>query len=397
MNILFYCRKSRYGHRAIGGAEVSLQLIAEKLAGGEANVYFGTEDVPDVASFGKKRINGVEVYSLQPMRLWDKAATLMRGRVPSKDSWRRRFLAHIVKTERIDLVYAYDTIRDVPNLLKARAQYGLDVKIVKRMAGLFWLACIENGRARREQIEWAINSVDAVNYLTPAFKELVLQKARQHHVTIAPKREFIHDIGTNLDLFRYRWMPRQDRGFRIVSVSRFSGYQKRQDILIDCLSKLLHTDVTVEFLGVGDTMNSCRTRCQEAGLSDRVTFHGFCDQERLPHILEQADLFVLATNYEGLPKSLLEAMAIGTPCLVSDVVPLNRYIEDGVTGYRAGNTPEKWAAKIDFIIRERYRSGEISRQARKFIEHYHDADENVIGYHEQFEALITEEAKRSNG
>lgn len=73
--------------------------------------------------------------------------------------------------------------------------------------------------------------MDAVNYLTPSFRELVLQTARLREIKIAPKWEFIQDIGTNLDLFRYRWQPRQDRTFRIVSVSRFPVYQKRQDIL----------------------------------------------------------------------------------------------------------------------------------------------------------------------
>jgi glycosyltransferase involved in cell wall biosynthesis len=397
MNILIYCRKSRYANKPVGGAEVSLQLIAEKLARLEDNVCFGTEDVPGVASFKKNRINGVEVYSLLPMRWWNKAMMLLQGRKPSKELWRRQFLAHIVKAEKIDLIYAYDTIKDVLDVLKAREQYRLDVKIVKRMAGLFWIRCIENGSVKREQIEWVINSVDAVNYLTPAFKELVLQTARQHQVTICPKREFVQDIGINLDLFRYRWMPSQDRTFRIVSVSRFAVYQKRQDILIDCLRSLRHKDVSVEFLGVGGTLEACRTRCNDAGVGDRVTFHGFCDQQRLGEILEQADLFALATDYEGLPKSLLEAMAIGIPCLVSDVLPLNHYVEDGVTGYRAGNTPEEWAAKIDFIIRERPQSVEISRQAREFVERHHSADEGIIGYREQFEMLITGASRRFRG
>jgi glycosyltransferase involved in cell wall biosynthesis len=389
MNILFYCRKSQYGNKPVGGAEVSLQLIAEKLAQLGDKVSFGTEDVPNITSFNKKRINGVEVYSLQRMRWWNKVIMLMGGHKPSWELWRRKFLAHIVKTEKISLIYIYDTIKDAPDVLMAREHYCLNVKIVKRMAGLRWIRYLENGRSKTEQIEWVLNSVDAINYLTPAFRELVLQTAQQHQVTFVPKREFVQDIGTNLDIFQYRWMPKQDRIFRIVSVSRFSACQKRQDILIDCLRKLRHTDVTVDFLGDGETLEACRARCDDAGISNWVTFHGFCDQQQVRKMLEQSDLFVLATDYEGLPKSLLEAMAIGTPCLVSDVVPLNHYVQEGVTGYRARNTPEEWAAKLDFIIRDRARSVSISRQAREFVERHHSADKGVLQYREQFERLIS--------
>jgi glycosyltransferase involved in cell wall biosynthesis len=177
--------------------------------------------------------------------------------------------------------------------------------------------------------------------------------------------------------------------FRIVTVSRFAPYQKRQDVLIDALRQLQHTKVIVDFFGVGSTMESCRKRCQNAGIAERVTFHGFCDRKELAGVLAEADLFALPSDYEGLPKSMLEAMAVGTPCLVSDVRPLSNYVQDGITGYRAGNTPEEWASSISQIMRHRARSVEISIEARRFVERQHDADQAVVGYREHFATLTT--------
>ena len=105
-------------------------------------------------------------------------------------------------------------------------------------------------------------------------------------------------------------------------------------------------------------------------------------------MLSESDLFVLPTDYEGLPKSLLEAMAVGVPCLVSDVTPLSNYVQDGVNGYLAENTPEKWANKIDDIYQKQDQFPDVSLRGREFVIQNYNADENAVKYQEEFKKML---------
>ena len=55
---------------------------------------------------------------------------------------------------------------------------------------------------------------------------------------------------------------------------------------------------------------------KDVGIDERVTFHGRTD--RIEHVLENAALFVLCSDYEGMPNALMEAMAVGVPVIATD-------------------------------------------------------------------------------
>ncbi|QNK40837.1 glycosyltransferase [Caproicibacter fermentans] len=72
----------------------------------------------------------------------------------------------------------------------------------------------------------------------------------------------------------------------------------------------------------------------ENGLTESVRFVGFQSGEALQKLLEQCKCVVLPSEwYENCPYSILEAMAKGRPCIVSNLGGLPELVEDGVTGY----------------------------------------------------------------
>ncbi len=192
------------------------------------------------------------------------------------------------------------------------------------------------------------------------------------------------DIGVDLDKFNCCWKPYNNGSFKIVCVSRFAKIAKRQDLLIEAVGISKNNNISVEFIGTGEMLDAYRKRVKQLGIENRVTFHGFVSQEELRRILVNANLFVLPTDYEGVPKAMLEAMSIGVPCLVSDVSPINSYIVDGVTGYLASNTSDKWAEKIEMIYDNRDELLNISTQAREFVLQNYDANKNILKYKEEF-------------
>ena len=56
-----------------------------------------------------------------------------------------------------------------------------------------------------------------------------------------------------------------------------------------------------------------------ASVLDQITFTGRVNRRQLSDILENSDIFVFPTAAEGLPRVIIEAMAKGLPCVISDV------------------------------------------------------------------------------
>ena len=110
---------------------------------------------------------------------------------------------------------------------------------------------------------------------------------------------------------------------RIVFVGTFTQLYKGQDVLIDAVADCVNghgLDVVLTMVGDGRYRASLEERAARLGLGERVTFTG-----QLPagtavrEQLDRADLFVLPSRTEGLPKVIIEAMARGLPCIGTNV------------------------------------------------------------------------------
>ena len=111
---------------------------------------------------------------------------------------------------------------------------------------------------------------------------------------------------------------------RIVMVATFAQPYKGHDTLIRAISLALGKcpglDLHVEFIGDGRLQLAVKQQVAQFGLQDRATFHGFIgDDVRLLELLDTADLMVLPSRTEGLPRSIIEGLARGLPCVGTDV------------------------------------------------------------------------------
>ncbi len=112
-----------------------------------------------------------------------------------------------------------------------------------------------------------------------------------------------------------------DNNVSIVNVARMEVVQKRQDLILKSFKRVLERipDVKLHFCGDGLDLDKMRFLSKKLGIENSVVFHGLVKDvysELLKHTI-----FVLASDYEGMPNALLEAMSIGMPVISTDCKP----------------------------------------------------------------------------
>lgn len=117
----------------------------------------------------------------------------------------------------------------------------------------------------------------------------------------------------------------------IVSVGRLEK-QKDHETLIKAMLKVIseYPNVILKIYGEGSLREKLQELINEFGLEQNIYLEGL--SKNIEKCLEQADLFVFPSLYEGFPNALLEAMATGLPCIASNVSGNNDIIEANING-----------------------------------------------------------------
>src|SRR4051794_15156164 len=117
----------------------------------------------------------------------------------------------------------------------------------------------------------------------------------------------------------------------VVNVARLTP-QKAQRHLVEAAARVVEGRPDVRFAVVGDgpLRGEVEALAAERGLGDRFIVTGI--RTDIPQVLAASDLFVLSSDWEGMPLSLLEAMAAGCPVVTTHVGGVAEVLKDGVTG-----------------------------------------------------------------
>lgn len=126
-----------------------------------------------------------------------------------------------------------------------------------------------------------------------------------------------------------------ERKKTVVSVGRFDNHQKRYDVMLMAFSIFHkeHPDYTLRLFGSGPYEETMKKTCEKLSISSCVSFNGVT-RKAMMDIMEDG-MFVITSDYEGIPNSLLEAMAVGLPVISTDCTPggaklLIRNMENGI-------------------------------------------------------------------
>lgn len=129
-------------------------------------------------------------------------------------------------------------------------------------------------------------------------------------------------------------------------VGRFNP-QKNHPFLLDIFTSLLkkEPDAVLLLVGGGEGMPKIQAKAQELGIAERVRFLGV--RSDVADLMQAMDVFVFPSLYEGLPVTMVEAQASGLPCIISDKVPPECILTEGLVNIvPLSASPEAWAEKI---------------------------------------------------
>ena len=137
--------------------------------------------------------------------------------------------------------------------------------------------------------------------------------------------------GLNLSQYVFRH-PRNE--VKSLFCSGRLAPEKGQMILIKALKLLLKGGRRLELrlAGNGPSKQKLQALVNELELNDQVHFLGFLREEEVINELHNSDLFVLASFVEGVPVSVMEAMALGVPVIATNVGGTSELVESGNTG-----------------------------------------------------------------
>ena len=200
----------------------------------------------------------------------------------------------------------------------------------------------------------------------------------------------IHSIPNLLELPTEEWSQQQTPETEeklIVSVGRLAP-EKGHRYLIEALNLLKQQNVgwRCTLLGEGELEAELSTRVAEYGLSEQITFPGFC--EDVFSVLLTADVFVLPSLHESSPNALIEAMGIGMPCIASDVGGIADLLEDGVNGVRVPpKDPTALAAALHRVLTAPDFAMELGRNARTTIQQKFNSAESMQKLEDVYRSL----------
>ena len=236
-------------------------------------------------------------------------------RKPRYDRALRRAV-HLLRSERPDAVYALNYHGYVLSFPVARAVHPAAVRIAgRRSTPAFDIAGVPGARRARRLAD---RMSDAVIVNSPSLRDewLAENPRLDGRLTVVPNGVRVPDVEPGP-------VPTGGR-HRLLCVSTLAQ-NKGVAVLLDALALLAdRDDWTLDVVGDGPERAALEEQAATLGMSDRLTLHGSLPGPEVHALLRSTAIAVLPSYTEGLPNTVMEAMAHGVPVVASDVggVPL---------------------------------------------------------------------------
>ncbi len=139
---------------------------------------------------------------------------------------------------------------------------------------------------------------------------------------------------------------------------------KGQALVIEALTQIPGAQLAIAGQGLEDA--NLRALAARSGVADRVHFLGSIVPEAIARLLAAADVMVLPSQREGLANVWIEALACGTPLVITDVGGAREVVRDASAGRLVERTPQAIAAAVNELLAAPPSQAEVAAHAAQF-------------------------------
>jgi glycosyltransferase involved in cell wall biosynthesis len=223
-----------------------------------------------------------------------------------------------------------------------------------------------------------------------AYKLLAISHSEAERLVkdLEQRREDIYVIPNSLVIDDYFYnsgnksrLHTLDGEVKIGTIARLTP-QKNPLLFIDIANEVIKKEgnhVHFYFLGVGEhdhLKNEVEERIKQYGIGINIHLLQRGDLQTSIHFLQQLDVFLFPSIFEGLSYALLEAMLQGVPCVVSNVDGNNDVIHNNVTGFTC-DTLQDYTNAISLLINDKEKAITYGQAAKTYVLKYHDLRKNI--------------------
>ncbi|MDZ5810527.1 glycosyltransferase family 4 protein [Halorubrum sp. AD140] len=240
-----------------------------------------------------------------------------------------RYLWHADR-ENFDVIHAHSHCYFVTNLAALKRRLG-DIPLAITNHGLY----SQNAPERLFTLylktlgRWTFNQADVVFCYTEVDKERVRKLGVTSQIEV---------VSNGIDMERFTPEGPESElidadGPVVLFVGRFTD-GKRPWLAVEAFAEVLeeYPDAELYLCGEGGLREDLETQVAELGIGESVTFLGHVPYDEMPKVYRSGDVLVLPSRAEGVPRTVLEAMASGTRVVVNDLEQVSSIVE------RYGNT-----------------------------------------------------------
>jgi len=200
-------------------------------------------------------------------------------------------------------------------------------KVIFHLNGSDFADFYNSNKVNAFLIRKIVNKADAVVTVSDSWKEWVNSYIGHENVFV-----LYNPVDTSFYKDLRPWL-RQEPVKKILFMGIIGRRKGAYDIikLIPSLAKS-RPNIRFVFAGNGE-IKKAKQLCKQAGILDKVEFPGWLGPEAKRDYYSEASIYLLPSYREGLPVSVLEAMAAGLPVVTTPVGGIPEAVEDGVNGY----------------------------------------------------------------
>ena len=356
---------------AVGGVDVSLRFILENINADrfENIIVHGKNDTKEI--YIDRNSNPLNEYKVSIFR----DISLMR------DIKALISVYKIIKKERPNLIHCHST---KGGIIGRMVGYLLNINVLHTPQAFSFLSTDNFFKKRIYLVLEKIFKFKNSYLLASSNSErkLAIQKVKYAAKKVLLFNNSIKPLDNISELTIEKTWPDK----YICTVGRPS-FQKNIELMIKVLQEVNKTqDTHLVIMGVGyhsDKLSIVQKLIRELNLESAVTLLNWTSRENVFNIIKDSKLYVSTARYEGLPYSVIEALALSKPCVVSNCDGNRDLITNDYNGFVIDNEDiEEFSKKIKLLFQDDELLKKFSKNALKSFEENYNIEKNISNLEE---------------